>query len=77
MLKLRKGFKRLEATPRPSWSAVPNGGHFGDAFVDIDENGKAYAFPHGGFDCEEFDTIDEAHAYLIERGSESPFEESV
>ena len=33
------------------------------------------AFPHGGLQCRMFDTIEEAHAYLIESSSESPWEE--
>jgi hypothetical protein len=33
------------------------------------------AFPHGGLQCRVFDTIEEAHAYLLSVGSESPWEE--
>jgi hypothetical protein len=43
-------------------------------YVDLDADMVA-AFPHGGFQCRVFDTIEEAHAYLIESGSESPWEE--
>jgi len=38
-------------------------------------NNKIYVYPHGNHDDFEFDTIKEAHEYLISVGSESPWEE--
>jgi hypothetical protein len=37
-------------------------------------NNKVYAYPNGDQEDFEFDSIEEAHAYLLSVGSESPWE---
>jgi len=37
-------------------------------------DGKVYVYPYGSSKCFEFDTIEEAHAYLIKVSSQSPWE---
>ena len=39
-------------------------------------NNKLYVYPNGDEEDFEFDSIEEAHAYLLSVGSESPWEES-
>jgi hypothetical protein len=76
MLKLRDGWQAFTTEhgdgylyspdkPTTSWNY----------HVDMDADMVA-AFPHGGLQCRVFDTIEEAHAYLLSVGSESPWEES-
>jgi hypothetical protein len=38
-------------------------------------NNKLYVYPNGDEEDFEFDSIEEAHAYLLSVGSESPWEE--
>jgi hypothetical protein len=38
-------------------------------------NNRVYAYPNGDQEDVEFNTIEEAHAYLLSVGSESPWEE--
>jgi len=76
MLKLRDGWQTLntdyctylyapdESTSGSAWYVEMNHGH-----EDI------YAYPNGGRESVGFDTIEEAHEYLINEGSESPWEE--
>lgn len=75
MLKLRDGWQTC--TPcgdtvylYPPGETTTSLGYYVDK--DADNVG---AYPHGGRDCRVFDTIEEAHAYLIASGSESPWEE--
>ena len=42
--------------------------------IEIRYNGYIDAYPHGSSKYQSFKTIEEAHAYLIESGSESPWE---
>ncbi len=38
-------------------------------------NNRVYAYPNGDQEDVEFNTIEEAHAYLLSVGSESPWEQ--
>jgi hypothetical protein len=42
-------------------------------YVDMDDDEIA-AYPNGDRQAQVFDTVEEAHAYLLESGSESPWE---
>jgi hypothetical protein len=76
-LTLRKGWQAF--TPHEGYSTYlyppdtdPTGLYF---YVDMDADMVA-AYLHGDARyCRVFDTIEEAHAYLVENGSESPWEE--
>ena len=76
MLKLREGWEvETDSVGRLIYKRVGADSLF--AYV-IEGPFAVRAYPHGDFDlyygrvCE---TIEEAHAYLIESGSESPWEE--
>jgi hypothetical protein len=62
------GATRFHKTDANDW--------FGDAFAaSPDDSGLWFAWPHGGKDEHTFQTQEEAHACLLNAGSESPWEE--
>ena len=74
MLKLREGWQSVTVVATtylwpPEEIATSNGW-----YVDLTATEVA-AYPHGELQAQVFNTIEEAHAYLIESGSESPWEE--
>lgn len=76
-LKLRDGWKTCE-TDHCIYIYAPEGLRFSaEWYVDMDpDTGIVYAYPDGGSDGFKFGTIEEAHAYLLSVGSESPWEEA-
>jgi hypothetical protein len=77
MLKLRKGWKTYKDDCTCTYIYAPEEG-LGSSrwYVDMDPDGQnVCAYPHGGWEDFEFDSIEEAHAYLLSVGSESPWEE--
>jgi hypothetical protein len=76
MLKLRDGWQAFTTEHGDTYLYSPDKPTTSwNYHVDIDADMVA-AFPHGGLQCRVFDTIEEAHAYLLSVGSESPWEES-
>jgi hypothetical protein len=79
MLKLRKGWtigKNDNYNSKSDW-IFKVGEDWQYAYALL-VNNKIFAYPHGLDsypDSFEFDSIEDAHAYLIESGSESPWEE--
>jgi hypothetical protein len=75
MLKLRDGWQSF--TPHEGCSTYlypPDTDPTGlDFYVDMDFDVVAYLHGDARY-CRVFDTIEEAHAYLVENGSESPWE---
>ena len=69
-----KRFKLKEAweDPLPDW-VYPASKNWESAYAQFVDN-KVYVYPHGEYDHFEFDSIKDAHAYLISVGSESPWE---
>jgi len=78
MLKLREGW--VEDDDGSCVLLYPSGGHHLDAYAavvpwDMGVDSWVAAYPHGDARyCRVFDTIEEAHAYLLQMGSESPWE---
>lgn len=76
-LRLREGWQSVK-TETMTWLFPPKATTTSFdfyAYVDVDVNDiQVAAYPHGGYQEQLFDTIEEAHAYLIEKGSESPWE---
>ena len=77
MLKLREGWKTLN-TDYCTYLYAPGESTSGCKWhVEMNHSDKdIYAYPNGVRESVGFDTIEEAHAYLIASGSESPWEES-
>jgi hypothetical protein len=74
MLKLRDGWNLVNTGGRISYIYPPP--EIGtEYFVDMNSE-SIWAYPNGGRHRIRFDSIKEAHEYLIESGSESPWEES-
>jgi hypothetical protein len=75
-LKLREGWQTLN-TDYCAYLYAPDESTSGSKwYVDMGLDGQnVHAYPNGGRESVGFDTIEEAHAYLIESGSESPWEE--
>jgi hypothetical protein len=75
MLKLRDGWKTLN-TDYCTYLYAPDENTSGSKwYVEIYHiNKDIYAYPNGGRESVGFDTIEEAHEYLINEGSESPWE---
>jgi hypothetical protein len=78
MLKLRKGWKTYKADDYAyTYLYAPEEGLDSPRwYVNMDPDGQnVCAYPHGGWESVEFDTIEEAHAYFLSVGSDSPWEE--
>jgi hypothetical protein len=79
MLKLREGWQIGKMNGCPKGSGEWVGADFGGASWEYAYaqlvNNRVYAYPDGDQEDFEFDTIEEAHAYLLSVGSESPWEE--
>jgi hypothetical protein len=76
MLKLRDGWQTCTPCGDTVYLYPPNETTTNwNYHVDMDAD-MVVAFPHGGLQCRVFDTIEEAHAYLLSVGSESPWEEA-
>ena len=74
MLKIRQGYT-LEHDGDCTW-IYRDADHYLDAFAVIVSNGPVTwigAYPHGNKPGKRFKTVWEAHVYLIENGSESPW----
>ena len=74
-MKLRDGWKTLN-TDYCTYLYAPDESTSGSKwYVEIYHiNKDIYAYPNGGRESVGFDTIEEAHEYLINEGSESPWE---
>jgi hypothetical protein len=76
-LKVREGWK-IEKMYNPYRKGheriYREGESWGHAYALIESKG-IYVYPNGGMNDFEFDSIEEAHAYLLSVGSESPWEE--
>jgi hypothetical protein len=75
-LKVREGWKTYKANDC-TYLCPPEEGLGNLAYyVDMDPGGQSiWAYPNGGHESVGFDTIEDAHKYLIKEGSESPWEE--
>lgn len=75
MLKLREGWEvREEYDTEKRW-IIPPDGDWENAYAMVGSSAEVYVYPFGNGelkDCK-FDSIEEAHAYLIASGSESPW----
>lgn len=74
MLKIRQGYT-LEHDGNCTW-IYRDADHYLNAFAVIVDNGPVTwigAYPHGNNPGRRFKTVWEAHVYLIENGSESPW----
>ncbi len=87
MLKLRDGW--VEDDDGACVVIYPSGGHYLDAYAAVVPWGMGVdpwvaAYPHGApkhtgkraLGGKRFRTIEQAHAYLLQMGSESPWEEA-
>ena len=74
-LKLRDGWESVTRN-EVTYLYPPDGiGKSFSWYVSI-SNDKIIVYPHGGLKGAFFSTIEDAHAYLIKEGSESPWEKS-
>ena len=81
MLKLREGWKIAEMNDsdkgfcrRGEWVYLDlQDASWEYAYAQL-VNNRVFAYPNGDQEDFEFDSIEEAHAYLINVGSESPWE---
>jgi hypothetical protein len=71
-LQLKENFEINKETRHTYMSVRPVNGGMGSAFVSFVDT-QVRAYPHGGSEFEEFDSLAEAHDYLLRVGSESPF----
>ena len=76
MLKLREGWQSVvEGGVTYLYPPVPINLYYIDYVDTPDDEKEIVAYPDGGSDFQVFKDMNEAHAYLIESGSESPWEE--
>ena len=75
MLKLREGWEVFTDYPTVFQWIHRTGDDVDDSFAACDADGCVIAYPFGGRELEDckFDSIEEAHAFLIASGSESPW----
>ena len=74
-LTLRKGWQTLNTDYCTYLYAPDESTSSSGWYVEMNHGNKDIsAYPNGGRESVGFDTIEEAHAYLIESGSESPWE---
>jgi hypothetical protein len=77
MLKLRDGWKTLNTDYCTYLYAPDESTSCSRWYVEMNHlNKDIYAYPKGARESVGFDIIEEAHAYFLSVGSESPWEES-
>jgi hypothetical protein len=79
MLRLRKGWQSVTANRvtylYPPEEITTGNGWYMDYLDTPDDEKEIAAYPNGGNEYRVFSDMNEAHAYLINIGSESPWEE--
>lgn len=78
MLKLREGWE-VSVDFSTGWNWIHRtGGDVDDSFAACSPGGLVIAYPFGGRELEDckFDSIENAHAYLIASGSDSPWHDA-